>query len=210
MANNKVNENFLRKLSEGDDHLKLQENIIKPCLVQFQQLPLFDYQGDLPFNKLYYQSVQSANNGRCLSVSDTCQAYLTVRYYLRLLQDEYQRDINAQSVKRAVRLLFENPNFIQHGVKSQIALTQVMARLQKINQVLASEERPGTGQWVRDLCSNIESRPGKVTQEQIDMIANVDNKLVTSDACPVYLNQSQVDLGKLHTWLVRNESKKPY
>ena len=95
MANNKVNESFLRKLSEGDDHLKLQENIIKPCLVQFQQLPLFDYQGDLPFNKLYYQSVQSANNGRCLSVSDTCQAYLTVRYYLRLLQDEYQRDINA-------------------------------------------------------------------------------------------------------------------
>jgi hypothetical protein len=30
------------------------------------------------------------------------------------------------------------------------------------------------------------------------MMAHVDNKLVTSDDCPVFLNQSQVDLGKLH------------
>jgi hypothetical protein len=48
MANNKVNEAFLRKLSEGDDHARLQDNIIKPCLTQFQQMPHFDYQGEIP------------------------------------------------------------------------------------------------------------------------------------------------------------------
>lgn len=42
------------------------------------------------------------------------------------------------------------------------------------------------------------------------MMSNVDNKLVTGDSCPVYLNQTQVDLSKLHQWLVRNESMKPY
>ena len=42
------------------------------------------------------------------------------------------------------------------------------------------------------------------------MMAHVDNKLVTSDECPVFLNQNQVDLGKLHQWLVKNESMKPF
>jgi hypothetical protein len=42
------------------------------------------------------------------------------------------------------------------------------------------------------------------------MLANVDNKLVTSDDCPVFLNQTQVDLAKLHSWLVKNESMKAF
>jgi hypothetical protein len=42
------------------------------------------------------------------------------------------------------------------------------------------------------------------------MMANVDNKLVTSDDCPVFLNQNQVNLAKLHQWLVKNESMKPF
>jgi hypothetical protein len=42
------------------------------------------------------------------------------------------------------------------------------------------------------------------------MLANVDNKLVTSDDCPVFLNQTQVDLAKLHSWLVKHESMKAF
>jgi hypothetical protein len=42
------------------------------------------------------------------------------------------------------------------------------------------------------------------------MMANVDNKLVTADDCPVFLNQKQVDMAKLHQWLIKNESMKPF
>jgi hypothetical protein len=52
MATNKVSEFFLRKLSENDDHQRLFEHIIKPSLLVFQHLPLFDFQGDLPTNHL--------------------------------------------------------------------------------------------------------------------------------------------------------------
>lgn len=35
IANKKVHEALLRKLFEGDDHMKLLENFIKPCLALF-------------------------------------------------------------------------------------------------------------------------------------------------------------------------------
>ena len=119
----------------------------------------------------------------------SCSSYLTLTYFLRLLQSEYQRDIASVSVKRALRLLFEQPTFLQHSLRSNIALTSVMQRLQNINQVMASEDRGTMRHYVREMCQNIEGRPGKVTQEQIDMMASVENKMVTNaEACPVYLN----------------------
>ncbi len=60
---------------------------------------------------------------------------VTVRYYMRLLQDEYQRDIKNIAVKQAIKMLFELPQFL--GVKGHPGVTQQMARLQRINQVLA-------------------------------------------------------------------------
>lgn len=52
---------------------------------------------------------------------------VTVRYYLRLLQDEYQRDIKNIAVKQAIKMLFELPQFL--GVKGHPGVTQQMVRL---------------------------------------------------------------------------------
>ncbi len=47
---------------------------------------------------------------------------VTVRYYMRLLQDEYQRDIKNIAVKHAIKMLFELPQFL--GVKGHSGVTQ--------------------------------------------------------------------------------------
>jgi ABC-type arginine transport system ATPase subunit len=47
MSNNKVSESFMRKVNEADDLMKVFEHSIKPMLSQLQQIPNFEYQGDI-------------------------------------------------------------------------------------------------------------------------------------------------------------------
>jgi len=48
-----------------------------------------------------------------LNVFLACQSFVTIKYYMKLLSDEYQRDLSQQNVNKAIRLLFEDPRLIQ-------------------------------------------------------------------------------------------------
>ena len=83
-----------------------------------------------------------------------CSAHITLRYYLRLLQDEFQRDISGGiAIKKVIRMLCELPHFVNGAIKgANVCLTPQMIRLQKINQILAQDDRNGARHLVRELC----------------------------------------------------------
>ncbi len=88
---------------------------------------------------------------RVLHVREACSSLLTLRYYLRFLQDEYARDIGSSGVKRAMRTLMEVPQIMAVTASVQ-GVTPQMIRLQKINQALAADERIGLRHLVREFC----------------------------------------------------------
>jgi len=91
-------------------------------------VPHFDYQGDFGQNRLLQDSISTGNNMRVLHVREACSSLLTLRYYLRFLQDEYARDIGSSGVKRAMRTLMEVPQIMAVTASVQ-GVTPQMIRL---------------------------------------------------------------------------------
>ncbi len=73
------------------------------------KVPKFDYSGDISHNRFIQDSIDSANNSRALSVFSACTGLITVRYFMKLLSEEYARDINSPGIKKAIEALMENP-----------------------------------------------------------------------------------------------------
>ena len=47
-----------------------------------------------------------------------CSAHITLKYYLRFLQDEFQRDVSAGAViKKVIRMLCDLPHFVNGAIK---------------------------------------------------------------------------------------------
>jgi hypothetical protein len=112
MANNRLNEGFFRKLADGDEYARLFDLIVKQMIEEANKLPTIEFSGELPLNRIERETVDQGNNLRSLGVFSTCQALITLRYFMRLLGDEYQRDLKNLNIKKAIRLLYENQRLI--------------------------------------------------------------------------------------------------
>lgn len=93
--------------------MRLYDSIVRPSLEEASKQPVIDYSGDVSQNRFIQVSIDSANNSRALGVFSACTGLITARYFMKLLQEEYSRDINSMGVKKAIVALMENPNLIQ-------------------------------------------------------------------------------------------------
>ena len=113
LAANKICDSFLRSLAQNDDYVRIFDSIVRPSLEEASKQPVIDYSGDVSHNRFIQQSIDSANNSRALGVFSASTGLITVRYFMKLLAEEYSRDINSMGVKKAIVALTENPNLIQ-------------------------------------------------------------------------------------------------
>lgn len=91
--------------------------------------PVIKYNGEQVHIKLEQDSFDFANRQRTLALFGLCQSFITMKYYMRLLSDEFSRDLTSLRVRSAIRRLFENPNVakaLELKLHGQAALKELL------------------------------------------------------------------------------------
>ena len=64
---------------------------------------------------------------------------MTVKYFMRLLSEEYQKDVSSQNVKKTIRALYENPKLIQ-ALTGSLKSDEYFKEMNIINDIMKTFE----------------------------------------------------------------------
>lgn len=95
MSTHRVTEQFFKKMDENDDYAKLYNNVVSPLAEDSVKQVVVDYSGVISHFRLESDSISSANLARTLTHTSVCASLVSLRYYMRLLAEEYQRDLHS-------------------------------------------------------------------------------------------------------------------
>lgn len=108
MSANRVGDEFLKKFGENDGFVKVYDNIVRAMIEEATKGAEIEWLGESSQNRVDQESISHANNARALAFHVACQSLVTVRYYMKFLGDEYQRDISNMAVVKTIKMFYEN------------------------------------------------------------------------------------------------------
>lgn len=109
MASNKICESFLSKLNADDYYPMIYKNIITLSIDECIKPPIIDYQGEESDETSEQQPINFENDTRNMNLFLINQAFITIKYFMRLLADEYSKDVlYCKSVKKTIQELYSN------------------------------------------------------------------------------------------------------
>jgi hypothetical protein len=79
--------------------------------------------------KIERDAIEGANLARTSTHFSLCQALVSVRYYMRFLAEEYQRDVNSNAIKSVLVDFFANPatiNALSSQINAQVYMSEMI------------------------------------------------------------------------------------
>jgi hypothetical protein len=105
---------------------------------------------------------------------------------MKLLAEEYQRDLSSKAVKKTICALYSDGNLI-HGLNPKLDGRKYLDEMLAINEVLQAGDCDRNRPYLEEYQRRIETGP-KLTSDQEQMFRSVSNKLLTGPTCSVFLN----------------------
>ncbi|CDW91447.1 UNKNOWN [Stylonychia lemnae] len=137
LSNNRICQDVLKEIIDQDHLKKIFQLVIHNRFVPDIQKKIdFNYNSSLfgdPFRKLF---VDKHNKQYIKENYSACLALITIKYYFRLLQDEYSRDLNNQYVRDAITNLFSHPTLLQELKNFSVKVDELYHEINQANIIM--------------------------------------------------------------------------
>ena len=108
MSTNRVADVYMTKSVQNGMLSKLQESIIHGMAIEMNKMPAMKFSGKIADNLLERSQALQLDEDRSSTLFFACQSFITVKYYFKLIQEEYSKNPASEPVRKALKQLFDN------------------------------------------------------------------------------------------------------